>query len=664
FYEYHSHLMEPWDGPAAFVFTDGKQIGAMLDRNGLRPARYYVTMDDTVIFASEAGVVDVEPEKIIEKGRLAPGQIFMVDLTEERILSDEEVKREVSSAYPYRQWLDSKSVHIDELPLSSRTHTQENLPLVKAQKAFGYTYEEVAKHIAPMAVEGKEAIGSMGNDTPLAILSDHSQLLYNYFKQLFAQVTNPPIDAIREQFVTSTATLLGAEGNLLHPVAQSCRRIRLETPVISDEELTKIRHNRHSAFHSKTFPALFEAEKGGKGLERALKKLFDSVDKAIENGTALIILSDQQISGKFAPIPALLAVSGLHHHLVRQGTRTRVSIIVETGEARDVHHLCMLLGYGADAINPYLAFASIQEMVDTNQIPLEFEEAVNNYIYAATKGIVKVLSKMGISTIQSYRGAQIFEAVGIDSSVIDKYFTGTAARLGGIDLDIIAEETLIRHREAFGPSSEQDQTLEAGSDFQWRNGGEAHAFRPETIHLLQHASRTNNYELYKKYAEKANKEQLVFLRGLFDFKKRNPIPIEEVEPVESILRRFKTGAMSYGSLSQEAHEALAIAMNRIGGKSNSGEGGEHPDRYIPDENGDLRRSAIKQVASGRFGVSSHYLVNADEIQIKMAQGAKPGEGGQLPGSKVYPWIAEVRGSTPGVGLISPPPHHDIYSIED
>ncbi|WP_338753647.1 glutamate synthase large subunit [Bacillus sp. FJAT-52991] len=659
FYEYHSYFMEPWDGPAAIAFTDGRKIGAMLDRNGLRPARYYVTTDDTIIFSSEVGVLDVPVDKVQRKGRLSPGEMLLVDLIEGRIIPNEEVKSQMANEKPYQQWLKQGVISIDPLFQEDQTNNSNLLPIVTYQKAFGYTYEELMKQLAPMVTEGKEPIGSMGNDTPLAVLSNKPQLLYNYFKQQFAQVTNPPIDAIREAFVTSTITMLGAEGNLLHPDESSCRRIRLETPICSDDQLASIRHQE---FQIQTFSMLFEAEDGERALETALQQLFHSVDQAIEAGVSLIILSDRKMNEELAAIPALLAVSGLHHHLVRQGTRTKVSIIVETGEARDIHQFCMLIGYGADAINPYLAIASINEMIVNEQIKhLSYAEAVEKYIQAATSGIVKVMSKMGISTIQSYRGAQIFEAIGIGQMVIDRYFTGTASQIGGISLETIAKETLMRHRQAF---YSQDQSLESGSDFQWRQDGEFHAFRPTTIHTLQQACRTNNYELYKKYAEMANEEQLIFLRGLFGFKETQAIPIEEVESVEAICRRFKTGAMSYGSLSQEAHETLAIAMNRIGGKSNSGEGGEHPDRYSPDEKGDLRRSAIKQVASGRFGVSSHYLVNATEIQIKMAQGAKPGEGGQLPGEKVYPWIAEVRGSTPGVGLISPPPHHDIYSIED
>lgn len=664
FYEYHSHLMEPWDGPAAFAFTDGKQIGAMLDRNGLRPARYYVTADDSIIFSSEAGVIDIEPDLIIQKGRLSPGEMLLVDLQKGRILLNEEIKRNMAKSSPYRKWLDEKQIHLNELMEVKESHQKNSFKLSQFQRAFGYTYEELTKHIEPMAIEGKEPVGSMGNDTPLAILSNRSQLLYNYFRQLFAQVTNPPIDAIREAFVTSTITLLGGEGNLLNPTSESCRRIRMETPICTDDQLNRLRHNPFDSFKTETFPIIFDINNEERGLEKALNHLFFSVDQAVKSGVSIIILSDRNMDKTAAAIPALLAVSGLHHHLVRQGTRTKVSIIAETGEARDAHHFCMLIGYGADAVNPYLVFQTIRNMLDSrkNQT-LDTFEAIENYIQAATNGVVKVLSKMGISTIQSYRGAQIFESVGIDSHVIDKYFTGTPAKLGGMKLEAIAKETLLRHAEAFHLKNKKD-SLESGSDFQWRQGGEAHAFRPETIHLLQHACRTNDYQLYKKYAELANEEQLIFLRGMLGFRKSSPIPIDEVEGIESICRRFKTGAMSYGSLSQEAHETIAIAMNRIGGKSNSGEGGEHPDRCIPDENGDRRGSAIKQVASGRFGVSSHYLVHAEEIQIKMAQGAKPGEGGHLPGSKVYPWIAEVRGSTPGVGLISPPPHHDIYSIED
>lgn len=662
FYEYHSHLMEPWDGPAALAFTDGKQIGAMLDRNGLRPARYYVTADDQIILASEAGVLDVEEGKILEKGRLSPGEMILVDLAEGLILRNNEVKQKVSGERPYRQWLNNNSVHINQLPEAGDAGITANVNIKQLHQAFGFTQEELNDQFLPTVKEGKDPIGSMGNDSPLAVLSNHSQLLYNYFQQVFAQVTNPPIDAIREQYVTSTATLLGAEGNLLDPDEASCQRIRLDSPILTNKDLYKLKSLNREPFQSRTFPMVFDANTGESGLEPALTSLFQTVDEAVKDGVSLIVLSDQGLSKDVAAIPALLAVSGLHQHLVRKGTRTKVSIIVETGDARDVHQLCMLIGYGADAINPYLAFATIEDLFLNNKLgEVELSKLINNYIKAVTKGMVKVLSKMGISTIQSYRGAQIFEAVGIHPTVIDKYFTGTSVQLGGIKLETIAKETLIRHEKAF---ENQDQPLYVGGDFKWRKGGEEHAFSPDIIRSLKNACRTNDYEQYKAYTEKANESKLIFVRDLFTFKETTPIPIEEVEPIESIVKRFKTGAMSYGSLSQEAHETLAIAMNRLGGKSNSGEGGEHPDRFKPDENGDLRRSAIKQVASARFGVNSHYLMNADEIQIKMAQGAKPGEGGHLPGKKVYPWIAEVRGATPGIGLISPPPHHDIYSIED
>ncbi|MFD1778127.1 glutamate synthase large subunit [Fredinandcohnia salidurans] len=657
FYEFHSHLMEPWDGPAAFAFTDGLQIGAMQDRNGLRPARYYVTVDNTIIFASEAGVIDIEPDQILEKGRLSPGKMLLVDLKKQKIIQDEVVKSEIANEYPYQEWLETNRIHINQL--KSLSYKQKEFPISKYQQVFGFTLEEIKQVVGAMAVESKDPINSMGNDMPLAVLSNQSQLLYNYFRQLFAQVTNPPIDAIREKFVTSASTLLGAEGNLLNPTESSCQRIRLETPILSDNELARLQEH----YRLKEIPMLFRAEDVEGTLETALQDLFSQVDEAIQKGHTLIQLSDRHVTQEWAPIPALLAVSGLHHHLVRQGTRTNVSLIVETGEARDVHQLAMLIGFGADAINPYLAMASILKLVKNGDLQEEiiFDKAIHNYTNAITEGIVKIMSKMGISTIQSYRGAQIFEAVGIAESVIDQYFTGTPSSLGGITLDIMAKEVLMRHQLAF---NEEEIQLKPGNEFKYRKDGELHAFNPATTHALKTACRKNDYELYKKYAEKANQEQLIFIRDLFKFNVTTPIPIDEVEPVESIVRRFKTGAMSYGSLSQEAHETLAIAMNRLGGKSNSGEGGEHYDRFTPDSNGDSRRSAIKQVASGRFGVSSHYLVNADEIQIKMAQGAKPGEGGQLPGNKVYPWIAEVRGSTPGVGLISPPPHHDIYSIED
>lgn len=664
FYEYHSCLMEPWDGPAAISFTDGKQIGAILDRNGLRPARYYVTSDDTIIFASEVGVLDVPEDKVLQKGRLHPGRMLLVDLEEGRIVSDEEIKERVAGEFPYGEWLERNLLTIDHLPKKEKAADRGKQSLIPLQKAFGYTQEELHKNITAMVLEGKDPVGSMGIDMPLAVLSDRPQLLYNYFKQSFAQVTNPPIDSIREACVTSTMTFLGSEGNLLQPNEKSCRRIKLEQPILRDEELEQLRFNSHPEFKAKTIPILFRATEGDK-LEQALDEVFAAADQGIEEGYSLLILSDRGMNEEFAAIPALLAVSGLHHHLVRQGTRAKVSIIVESGEPRDVHQFSMLIGYGADAINPYLALASIKDMIDDQVIAnVTYEEAVKKYVHAVATGVVKVMSKMGISTIQSYRGAQIFEAVGIAKSVIDQYFTRTSSQVGGITLDIIAKETLMRHEAAFAPEH-KEKALEIGSDFQFRKDGEYHAFNPKTVHALQKACREGDYEQFKVYSKAANEQQFAFLRHLLDFKTdRKPVPIEEVESVESIVRRFKTGAMSYGALSKEAHETLAIAMNRLGGKSNSGEGGEDPKRYVPDENGDFRRSAIKQVASGRFGVTSYYLTQAEEIQIKMAQGAKPGEGGQLPGKKVYPWIAEVRGSTPGVGLISPPPHHDIYSIED
>jgi glutamate synthase (NADPH) large chain len=657
FYEYHSCLMEPWDGPTAISFTDGKQIGAILDRNGLRPARYYVTKDDYIIFSSEVGVIDVEPENILYKERLSPGKMLLIDLEEGRIISDEEIKHEVANEKPYRQWVNNQLVTLDDFHIPSVTEKVTNL--VQLQKAFGYTYEDVEKMMLSMIKDGKDPTGAMGNDTPLAVLSDRPQSLFNYFKQLFAQVTNPPIDAIREYLVTSTMTLLGKEGNLLHPDETAARRIRLDSPILSNEELAGLKENPYPEFRSTTLPTLFTSD-----LKEALEQLFKQADTAIEQGAVLLVLSDRAVSPHHVAIPPLLAVSALHQYLIRQGTRTKVSIIVECGEAREVHHFAALIGFGADAINPYLAFETIRHMTETGTLSLSYQKAVYQYKKAVTDGVVKVMSKMGISTVQSYRGAQIFEAVGIGKEVIDEYFTGTASQIGGIGLEEIAKEAKMRHEAAF-QTAYQDDTLDSGSEFQWRRNGEHHAFNPKTIHTLQWACRKNDYELYKQYSKMANEERMTFLRNLFEFvPNRKPIPLDEVESVESIVRRFKTGAMSYGSLSEEAHEALAIAMNRIGGKSNSGEGGEDPRRYVPDENGDLRKSAIKQIASGRFGVKSHYLVNADELQIKMAQGAKPGEGGQLPGKKVYPWIGKVRGSTPGVELISPPPHHDIYSIED
>ncbi|WP_064094002.1 glutamate synthase large subunit [Rossellomorea aquimaris] len=668
FYEYHSCLMEPWDGPAALVFTDGKQIGACLDRNGLRPARYYVTKGGMIVLGSEVGALDIFADDIVYKDRLQPGKMLLVDLEKGRIIPDEEIKLRVASEQPYRNWLDNNKYELEDLPEPTQepAYLADNQILLQ-QQAFGYTTEEINKIIKPMITDKKDPVGSMGYDSPLAVLSKKPQLLYNYFKQLFAQVTNPPIDAIREQIITSVGTTIGAEGNLVNPIPESCRHIHLRTPILTGLELEKLRHQTEKGFKAVTLSILFNATEEEDQLDKTLDSLFAKADQEIENGATLIILSDRGVQKERAAIPALLAVSGLHHHLIRKGTRTTVSILLESGEPREVHHYAALLGYGAEAINPYLAFETLRDLINKGELPEQtYEDAVNTYVQAVTDGVIKVLSKMGISTIQSYRGAQIFEAVGIRKDVIDKYFTRTPSRLGGIGMDLIEKEVLLRHGKAFNDRKDGNRTLDSGDEFQYRKNGEDHAYNPSTIHTLQHACRTNNYDLFKKYSNMLTdeKQNLQSLRGLLSFKESKPIPIEEVESVEEICRRFKTGAMSFGSISQEAHEALAIAMNKIGGRSNSGEGGEHPNRFTPDENGDSRRSSIKQVASGRFGVTSHYLVNADEIQIKVAQGAKPGEGGHLPGKKVYPWVAEVRGSTPGVELISPPPHHDIYSIED
>ncbi|WP_422658182.1 glutamate synthase large subunit [Paenibacillus sp. EC2-1] len=668
FYEYHSTMMEPWDGPAAMAFTDGIQIGATLDRNGLRPSRYYVTKDDLIVLSSEAGVLDIPAENVLYKDRLRPGRMLLVDTKEGRIISDEEVKASIASELPYRDWLDEHLVNLEDLPEALELPNPKHENVRQLQQSFGYTYEELRKVLEPMALTGAEGLASMGYDAPLAVLSERPQRLFNYFKQMFAQVTNPPIDAIREELITSTATTIGPERNLLNPEPESCRHIRLDSPVLSNEDFAKIRHVHRPGFKSMTIPIFFTAADGAEGLRQALETLCEAADRVINKGHNILILSDRGVDKENAAIPSLLAVSTLHHHLIRQGTRTKVSILLESGEPREVHHFALLLGYGVSAVNPYLAFETLDDMIQEKMLRgISHEKAVKNFIKAASKGVVKVLSKMGISTIQSYRGAQIFEAVGLKSEFVDQYFTWTPSRIGGIGLEEVAAETLAHHDRAFTDKDGNDKVLDSGGDYQWRNDGEEHLFNPRTIHLLQQAVRTNDYDLYKKYAQlvQGESEQHLTLRALLKIKPAGePVPLEEVEPIESIVRRFKTGAMSFGSISKEAHESLAIAMNRIGGKSNTGEGGENPARYVLDANGDSRRSAIKQVASGRFGVTSNYLVNADEIQIKMAQGAKPGEGGQLPGRKVYPWVAEVRGSTPGVGLISPPPHHDIYSIED
>jgi glutamate synthase (ferredoxin) len=670
FYEYHANLMEPWDGPAAMGFCDGFQVGALLDRNGLRPARYYVTNDDKIVMASEVGVLDIPPENVAYKGRLEPGKMLLVDTRQGRIISDEEIKHQVAGTFPYRDWLDKYQVRLEDLPPAKAEYIvkTEHKTLFQRQQAFGYSEEDLRVILTPMAQNGIEPVGSMGNDAALAVLSEKPKLLYNYFRQLFAQVTNPPIDALREEIVVATEVMVGAETNLLKPIPQSCHQIRLDYPILTNEELAQIRHSKIPGFMTATLPIIFRAGSGGEGLDHAMEELFQAADAAILRGVNLLILSDRGIDREHAPIPALLAVAGLHHHLVRQGTRTQVGLILESGEPREVHHFAALIGYGATAINPYLSYESIEHMIsDGLLVDITPEKAVKNFVKAAIKGVIKTMSKMGISTIQSYCGAQIFEALGIHQSVIEKYFTWTPSRIGGIDLDIIAQEATLRHKSAFAERSANGHNLPTSGEYQWRSEGEHHLFSPQTIHALQKSTRTGDYGLFKKYSQLINEQmgKLGTLRGLFEFKPgREPVPLEEVESVDEICKRFKTGAMSYGSISKEAHEALAVAMNRIGGKSNTGEGGEDPARYVSDESGDSRNSAIKQVASGRFGVTSEYLVNAKELQIKMAQGAKPGEGGQLPGRKVYPWIAKVRHSTPGVGLISPPPHHDIYSIED
>jgi glutamate synthase domain-containing protein 2/glutamate synthase domain-containing protein 1/glutamate synthase domain-containing protein 3 len=668
FYEYHSSLMEPWDGPASIAFTDGVRIGATLDRNGLRPARYYVTKDDLVIMASEVGVLEVAPDRVLEKGRLQPGRMFLIDTEQGRIVADDEIKNKIAIEQPYRVWLKENLVQLENLPEAPHVQEPDHKTVLLRQQAFGYTFEDLRMIMTPMGKDGVEPVGSMGTDTPLAVLSNKPQLLYNYFKQLFAQVTNPPIDCIREEIITSTETTIGAEQNLLHPEPKSCRQIKLKSPILTNEEFEKLSQLKHKAFKSVTLPILYPANGGGKALEAALVKMYELASRAIKHKANILILSDRGINSENAAIPALLAVSGLHHHLIREGTRTKVGLVLESGEPREVHHFALLIGYGCGAINPYLAFETLDDLIRQGILKnIDHKHAVKNYAKAVAKGVVKTMSKMGISTIQSYRGAQIFEAIGLNQSVVDQYFTWTSTRIEGVGIETIAEEVLRRHRHAYPDRPVNGRTLDAGGQYQWRKDGEYHLFNPETVHKLQLSTRTNNYKVFKEYSLAVDNQAKNYctLRGLLGFKLApTPIPIEEVESVEAIVKRFKTGAMSYGSISKEAHESLAIAMNRIGGKSNTGEGGEDPARYQMEANGDSKNSAIKQVASGRFGVTSLYLTQAKELQIKMAQGAKPGEGGQLPGGKVYPWIAKVRHATPGVGLISPPPHHDIYSIED
>ncbi len=667
FYEYHASLMEPWDGPASMAFTDGTVIGAVLDRNGLRPSRYYVTKDDLVILASEVGVLDVQPEDVLIKERLHPGRIFLVDTAAGRIVADEEIKDSIAAAHPYGEWLAQHLISIDDLPAAPDRPPPDHRTVQRRQAAFGYTEEDLRLLLGPMASNGEEPLGSMGTDTPLAVLSARPRLLYDYFKQLFAQVTNPPLDAIREELVTSMASTIGPERNLLAPEPESCRQIKIKYPILSNDELARLRDLDLPGFRSVTLPMLFRVGEGAAGLAQALDELEARASEAVRTGHTVLILSDRGIDEDWAAIPSLLATSGVHHHLVREGARTKCALVVESGDAREVHHMALLIGYGAGAVTPHLAFETLDDMIRERSLDgVTNERASGNYIRALNKGILKVMSKMGISTLQSYCGAQVFEAIGLERTFVDRFFTSTASRIGGVGLDVIAEEVRLRHARAFAGRA-RPEGLDSGGEYQWRREGEHHLFTPEIVQTLQHATRSKQDRIYREYTRLVDDQsgRLGTLRGLFDLRlDASPIPLTEVEPVENILRRFATGAMSYGSISQEAHETLAIAMNRLGGKSNTGEGGEDAARYPRDPNGDWRRSAVKQVASGRFGVTSEYLVNADDLQIKMAQGAKPGEGGQLPGHKVYPWIARVRHSTPGVTLISPPPHHDIYSIED
>jgi glutamate synthase (NADPH) large chain len=678
FYQYHASLMEPWDGPASMCFTDGTLVGAVLDRNGLRPSRIWVTDDGLVVMASEAGVLDLDPAKVVRKLRLHPGRMFLVDTAQGRIVSDEEVKAEFAAEHPYQEWLDAGLFHLDDLPQGDYVRMPHHRVVLR-QQTFGFTYEELSLLLAPMAKSGAEALGSMGTDTPIAVLSQRPRMLFDYFQQLFAQVTNPPLDAIREEVVTSLQNVIGPEGDLLNPDENSCRQIVLQQPILRNAELAKlinvdpdheIRGRKHG-MRAAVVNCLFPVADGGPGLRRALEDVRKKVSQAIRNGARIIVLSDRESNEWLAPIPSLLSVAAVHHHLVRERSRTQVGLVVETGDAREVHHMAMLCGFGVAAVNPYMAFESIEDMVDRGLISgLTSDEAKANFVKAAGKGVLKVMSKMGISTLASYTGAQLFQAVGISQRVLDEYFTGLHCPTGGIDLDDIAADVATRHNLAYldRPDERAHRELEVGGEYQWRREGEYHLFNPDTVFKLQHSTRTGQYSVFKEYTKLVDdqSERMASLRGLLKFKDvvRGPIPIDEVEPASEIVKRFSTGAMSYGSISAEAHETLAIAMNRLGGRSNSGEGGEDVARFEPDANGDWRRSAIKQVASARFGVTSHYLTNCTDIQIKMAQGAKPGEGGQLPGHKVYPWVADVRHSTPGVGLISPPPHHDIYSIED
>ncbi len=674
FYKFHSTLMEPWDGPASVAFTDGEVIGAVLDRNGLRPGRFWVTDDGLVVLASESGVLDIAPERVVSKGRLQPGRMFLVDTVNQRIIDDDEVKAELAAAAPYGEWLHAGLISLNDLPEREHiVHTTSSV--LRRQQTFGYTEEELRVLVAPMARAGAEPIGSMGTDTPLAVLSDRPRLLFDYFSQLFAQVTNPPLDAIREELVTSLQSTMGPERNLLQAEPASCRNVVLPFPVIDNDELAKILHINADGdlpgFGSERVSGLYEVDGGGEALRRRLEEICAEVSRHIAAGKRFVVLSDRDSDAELAPIPSLLLTSAVHHHLVRNKERTKVGLIIEAGDVREVHHVALLIGFGAACVNPYLAMESVEDLIARGVVTgIQSGEAVRHLVKALGKGVLKVMSKMGISTVASYRGAQVFEAIGLSQDLVDAYFTGTSSRLGGIGLDTIADEVAGRHAAAFPPSglSPAHRRLAVGGEYQWRREGEPHLFDPDTVFRLQHSTRSRRYDIFKQYTSAVDEqsERLMTLRGLLRFKvgERPPVPIDEVEPVASIVRRFSTGAMSYGSISKEAHETLAIAMNRLGAKSNTGEGGEDAERYVPLPGGDSKRSAVKQVASGRFGVTSEYLTNADDIQIKMAQGAKPGEGGQLPGHKVYPWVAKTRHSTPGVGLISPPPHHDIYSIED
>ncbi|MCU1536668.1 MAG: glutamate synthase large subunit, partial [Humibacillus sp.] len=673
FYEFHSTFMEPWDGPANVCFTDGTLVGAVLDRNGLRTGRYAVTDDGLVVLASESGVLELDPERVVQRGRLQPGRMFLVDTEHGRIITDEEIKTSLSKAKPYAEWLHAGLIRMKDLPEREHiVHTASSVQ--RRQQTFGYTAEELRILLTPMARSGGEALGSMGTDTPIAVLSSRPRLLFDYFTQLFAQVTNPPLDAIREELVTSLGTFLGPEGNALSASPSHARQLVLDFPVIDNDELAKIVHINADGdlpgYATHVVRGLYDVTGGADAMRDRLEAIFAEVSQAIRRGARFVVLSDRDSGRDLAPIPSLLLTAAVHHHLIREKTRTQVGMIVEAGDVREVHHVALLIGFGAAAVNPYLAMETVEDLVRSGEIEgVDSDKAVANLIKALGKGVLKVMSKMGISTVASYRGAQVFEAIGLSQELVDRHFTGTVSQLGGVGLDVIARETAERHAKAYPPDGVQlaHRVLDVGGEYQWRREGEPHLFDPETVFRLQHSTRQRRYDIFKQYTGRIDDQttRLMTLRGLMGFRPtgatgRLPVPLEEVEPASEIVKRFNTGAMSYGSISQEAHETLAVAMNHLGARSNTGEGGEDVDRLLDPE----RRSAVKQVASGRFGVTSLYLTHADDIQIKMAQGAKPGEGGQLPGHKVYPWVAKTRHSTPGVGLISPPPHHDIYSIED